>query len=114
MCARRFPTTRSSASAAQTHGYTDLSYAPVAQGIERCPAEAEAASSNLAGRMAQCQDLAVGSGAGAGPASVLRSALRCVARHVERELEAGAVYRLKVRASRVWPARSWSGPAPAG
>ena len=26
--------------------------APVAQGIERCPAEAEAASSNLAGRMA--------------------------------------------------------------
>ena len=27
--------------------------APVAQGIERCPAEAEAASSNLAGRMAQ-------------------------------------------------------------
>ncbi len=34
------------------HGYTDLP-APVAQGIERCPAEAEAASSNLAGRMAQ-------------------------------------------------------------
>ena len=33
------------------HGYTDLP-APVAQGIERCPAEAEAASSNLAGRMA--------------------------------------------------------------
>ncbi len=33
-------------------GYTDRP-APVAQGIERCPAEAEAASSNLAGRMAQ-------------------------------------------------------------
>jgi hypothetical protein len=29
-----------------------LNYAPVAQGIERCPAEAEAARSNRAGRMA--------------------------------------------------------------
>jgi hypothetical protein len=29
-----------------------LKYAPVAQGIERCPAEAEAARSNRAGRMA--------------------------------------------------------------
>jgi hypothetical protein len=28
------------------------SQAPVAQGIERCPAEAEVASSNLAGRIA--------------------------------------------------------------
>jgi hypothetical protein len=40
----------SSASTAHPHGYTDRFYAPVAQGIERCPAEAEAASSNLAGR----------------------------------------------------------------
>ena len=31
--------------------YTDRSPAPVAQGIERCPAEAEVASSNRAGRM---------------------------------------------------------------
>jgi hypothetical protein len=31
-------------------GYTVPSRAPVAQGIERCPAEAEVASSNLAGR----------------------------------------------------------------
>ena len=30
-----------------------VAHAPVAQGIERCPAEAEVASSNLAGRMAQ-------------------------------------------------------------
>src|SRR6476620_4256301 len=30
-----------------------LKNAPVAQGIERCPAEAEAARSNRAGRMAQ-------------------------------------------------------------
>src|SRR5687767_13661500 len=30
--------------------YTDHPRAPVAQGIERCPAEAEVASSNLAGR----------------------------------------------------------------
>src|SRR5437660_2978479 len=34
-------------------GYTVSPRAPVAQGIERCPAEAEVASSNLAGRMAQ-------------------------------------------------------------
>ena len=33
-------------------GYTDRP-APVAQGIERCPAEAEVASSNLAGRIAR-------------------------------------------------------------
>ena len=39
-------------SAPQPPGYTDRSLAPVAQGIERCPAEAEVASSNLAGRMA--------------------------------------------------------------
>ena len=32
-------------------GYTSPLSAPVAQGIERCPAEAEVASSNLAGRM---------------------------------------------------------------
>src|SRR5437660_11776537 len=32
-------------------GYTVSPRAPVAQGIERCPAEAEVASSNLAGRM---------------------------------------------------------------
>ena len=38
--------------------------APVAQGIERCPAEAEAASSNLAGRMAQPSRLGFGRGAG--------------------------------------------------
>src|SRR5205085_7709640 len=38
---------------ARERGYTDSLRAPVAQGIERCPAEAEVASSNLAGRMAQ-------------------------------------------------------------
>jgi hypothetical protein len=42
-------------SAARPPGYTDPSRAPVAQGIERCPAEAEVASSNLAGRMVQCR-----------------------------------------------------------
>ena len=46
----RCRTTRSCASGRQRRGYTDRSLAPVAQGIERCPAEAEVASSNLAGR----------------------------------------------------------------
>ena len=41
---------RSSGPGAAKRGYTDLP-APVAQGIERCPAEAEVASSNLAGRI---------------------------------------------------------------
>ena len=41
------------------HGYTGFP-APVAQGIERCPAEAEAASSNLAGRMSRTSSEIVG------------------------------------------------------
>ena len=47
---RRVAATRSSGSAAPGRGYTDRSPAPVAQGIERCPAEAEVACSNHAGR----------------------------------------------------------------
>src|SRR5213593_358345 len=52
MCGERLPRTRRWRSAARRHGYTDPN-APVAQGIERCPAEAEVACSNHAGRMAQ-------------------------------------------------------------
>ena len=48
--AARSPTTPSSGSAPPGHGYTrQLPSAPVAQGIERCPAEAEVASSIFAG-----------------------------------------------------------------
>ena len=50
--ASRCPTTPSCESGRQRRGYTDRSLAPVAQGIERCPAEAEVARSNLAGRIA--------------------------------------------------------------
>src|SRR5581483_5481400 len=39
---------------ARTRGYTVPSQAPVAQGIERCPAEAEVACSNHAGRTCGC------------------------------------------------------------
>src|SRR5436305_840554 len=39
---------------ARTRGYTVASQAPVAQGIERCPAEAEVACSNHAGRTFGC------------------------------------------------------------
>ena len=45
---RKAPRSRSKAA---RRGYTDPPPAPVAQGIERCPAEAEVASSNLAGRI---------------------------------------------------------------
>src|SRR5579863_9086831 len=48
--ASEFQATRASRSPGVPPGYTDQ-FAPVAQGIERCPAEAEAASSNLAGRI---------------------------------------------------------------
>src|SRR5689334_16397937 len=41
--------------AALTRGYTVASQAPVAQGIERCPAEAEVACSNHAGRTFGCR-----------------------------------------------------------
>ena len=53
-CAARCPRTPSSTVGDRTRpSYTDRSPAPVAQGIERCPAEAEVARSNLAGRMAR-------------------------------------------------------------
>ncbi len=63
-CASRCPTTQSCASVAQARGYTDRSLAPVAQGIERCPAEAEVASSNLAGRIALLSKICPGPSAG--------------------------------------------------
>ena len=42
------------ASLQQHRGYTERPQAPVAQGIERCPAEPEVACSNLAGRTSTC------------------------------------------------------------
>ena len=62
---RRTPRCRS---AARRRGYT-CPPAPVAQGIERCPAEAEVASSNLAGRIAGSTAVVTTAAARAGSAS---------------------------------------------
>ena len=68
-CASRCRTTPSSRRGRRARAATLTARAPVAQGIERCPAEAEVASSNLAGRIRD--DLPVGG------RSIAAQALHC-------------------------------------